>query len=170
MLSSNTKDCDADDDEGMKKMVKIDFVSKSEQRKEKLKPRHGNRKPLRLNGLVQWPPGHSPDLIKLSPSAVDKKGRWEKFEKRTVFSRFWPSVGCIVGLGAGCEVSPEKIWLKLSPTSASCSPTLTFTFPRLVTPIYTKHKRLFVFLSPQSDISFTLSANNRSEYSADKEW
>ena len=121
MLSSTKEDHDADDDKIMKKMVRIDFVSKSEQRKEKLKPRHGNRKPLSLNGLVQWPQGHSLDLIKLSPSAVHKKGRWEKFEKRTVFSRFWPSAGCIVGLGAGCEVSPEKIWLKLSPTSARCS-------------------------------------------------
>ena len=91
------------------------------EKKGKLKPRHGNRKPLSVNGLVQWPQGHSLDLIKLSPSVVHKKGSVGKIEKRTVFSRFWPSVGCIVGLGAGCEVSPEKIWLKLSPTSAQCA-------------------------------------------------
>ena len=55
-------------------------------KKGKLKPRHGNRKPLSVNGLVQCPQGHSRDLIKLSPSAVHKKGSGGKNLRKGQFS------------------------------------------------------------------------------------
>ena len=122
-------------------------------RKEKLKPKHGNRKPLSLNGLVQWnsrynetPVQSTPgkDLINLSPSVGSQKRVGGKKSRKGQFSHVFGRQ-CIVGLGVKTVKFtvwsvPEKIWLELSPTSAALPFTWALQSPRLATQIYTKDK------------------------------